>query len=35
MTPAERRTIMDDLPAREPLLKKRRGGRAARLDRLN
>ena len=35
MTPAERRAIMDDLPAREPALKKRRGGRAARLDRLN
>jgi predicted Fe-S protein YdhL (DUF1289 family) len=33
LTPEERRTIMADLPARAPLLKKRRGGRAARVTR--
>ncbi len=33
MTPEERRTVMDSLPARAPRLKKRRGGRAARLAR--
>ncbi|WP_296765058.1 DUF1289 domain-containing protein [Sediminimonas sp.] len=33
LTPEERRTIMADLPARAPLLKKRRGGRAARVAR--
>ena len=31
MTPEERRRIMAELPARAPLLRKRRGGRAARL----
>lgn len=30
MTPEERRRIMAELPARAPLLRKRRGGRAAR-----
>ncbi|MEZ5723220.1 MAG: DUF1289 domain-containing protein [Paracoccaceae bacterium] len=30
---AERRAIMDSLPARAPLLAKRRGGRAGRLAR--
>lgn len=33
MTTEERRDVMDDLPTRAPLLTKRRGGRAARLDR--
>ncbi|MEM7597092.1 MAG: DUF1289 domain-containing protein [Pseudomonadota bacterium] len=33
MTPALRREIMDGLPDRAGLLKKRRGGRAARLTR--
>ncbi|UYV38775.1 DUF1289 domain-containing protein [Rhodobacteraceae bacterium D3-12] len=33
MTPEERRTIMDELDARTALLRKRRGGRAARLSR--
>ena len=33
MTPAERRAVMDELPSRAPRLKKRRGGRAARLNR--
>lgn len=32
-TPEERRAIMEELPSRAPRLKKRRGGRAARLDR--
>ncbi|SLN17352.1 DUF1289 domain-containing protein [Pseudooctadecabacter jejudonensis] len=32
MTPDARRSVMDDLPNRAPLLKKRRGGRAARLN---
>ncbi|WP_243612007.1 DUF1289 domain-containing protein [Shimia aestuarii] len=32
-TPEERRAIMQELPSRAPRLKKRRGGRAARLDR--
>ena len=31
MTPEARAEVMADLPARAPLLKKRRGGRAARL----
>jgi len=31
MTPEARGAIMADLPSRAPLLKKRRGGRAARL----
>lgn len=31
MPAAERRAVMDELPARAPRLKKRRGGRAARL----
>lgn len=31
LTPAARRAIMDELPARKPLLAQRRGGRAARL----
>ncbi|MFT5742434.1 MAG: putative Fe-S protein YdhL (DUF1289 family) [Paracoccaceae bacterium] len=31
LTPAARQSVMDDLPARAPLLRKRRGGRAARL----
>ena len=30
MDAEERRTIMEELPSRAPLLKKRRGGRAAR-----
>jgi predicted Fe-S protein YdhL (DUF1289 family) len=30
MTPEERRRIMAELPARAPLLRQRRGGRAAR-----
>ena len=33
MTPEERREIMATLPARAPELTKRRGGRAARLQR--
>ncbi|MFD1508784.1 DUF1289 domain-containing protein [Lacimonas salitolerans] len=33
MTPAERRDIMAALPDRAPLLQKRRGGRAGRLNR--
>jgi predicted Fe-S protein YdhL (DUF1289 family) len=33
LTPAERSTIMADLPTRAPRLSKRRGGRMARLDR--
>ena len=33
LTPAERQTIMADLPARAPRLAKRRGGRMGRLDR--
>ncbi|EAR52297.1 hypothetical protein OG2516_02634 [Oceanicola granulosus HTCC2516] len=33
MSPDERRAIMADLPTRKPLLARRRGGRAARLDR--
>ena len=33
MTADERREIMADLPNRAPLLRKRRGGRAARLQR--
>ena len=33
MDPAERRTIMSELPDRAPRLKKRRGGRAARQSR--
>jgi predicted Fe-S protein YdhL (DUF1289 family) len=33
MSPDERREVMAELPARAPLLQKRRGGRAARLDR--
>ena len=33
LTPAERRAIMADLPARLPQLAKRRGGRMGRLDR--
>lgn len=33
MTPADRRAIMADLPARTGLLRQRRGGRAARLCR--
>lgn len=31
LSPDARRAIMADLPAREPLIKKRRGGREARL----
>lgn len=31
MTPEERRAVMATLPARAPRLKKRRGGRAARI----
>ena len=31
MSPDERRAIMAELPGRAPLLKKRRGGRAARV----
>ncbi|MDW4547904.1 DUF1289 domain-containing protein [Defluviimonas sp. D31] len=30
MTPEERRAVMADLPARQPRLRQRRGGRAAR-----
>lgn len=33
MSPEERREIMEQLPARAPELTKRRGGRAARLNR--
>lgn len=33
MTAEERRDIMADLPNRTPLLRKRRGGRAARMQR--
>lgn len=33
MTPDERRAVMAELPERKSLLKKRRGGRAARLKR--
>lgn len=33
MSPQERREIMETLPERKPMLAKRRGGRAARLDR--
>ena len=33
LTPAERAAVMADLPARAPRLAKRRGGRAARLER--
>ena len=33
MTAEERREIMNALPARAPMLRKRRGGRAARLGR--
>lgn len=33
MTPEDRTRIMEDLPSRAPLLAKRRGGRAARLNR--
>lgn len=33
MSPEERRQIMADLPGRAPLLRKRRGGRAARMQR--
>ncbi len=33
LSPAERQTILADLPARAPRLAKRRGGRMGRLDR--
>lgn len=33
MTAEERRSIMDELPSRTKLLRKRRGGRASRLNR--
>ncbi|WP_397544534.1 DUF1289 domain-containing protein [Roseovarius salis] len=33
MTPDERRDIMEALPGRAPMLRKRRGGRAARMSR--
>lgn len=33
MSNAERRALMDELPARAPRLKQRRGGRAGRLAR--
>lgn len=33
LTPAERQSVLQDLPARAPRLKQRRGGRQARLDR--
>lgn len=33
MHPDERREIMEELPTRKPMLKQRRGGRAARLAR--
>lgn len=32
LTPAERRAVMEDLPARSPRLARRRGGRLGRLD---
>ena len=32
MTQDERRDVMADLPARAPLLRRRKGGRAARLE---
>ncbi len=32
MPPEKRRAVMDELPSREPLLRRRRGGRAARLE---
>lgn len=35
MPPHERRAVMAELPGRAPLLRKRRGGRAARLKRDN
>lgn len=34
MAPEERREIMGALPDRQPMLRKRRGGRAARLGRV-
>lgn len=33
MTPEDRRAVMAELPARAPLITKRRGGRKARLER--
>ena len=33
LTPDQRRAVIADLPARAPLLQKRRGGRMGRLDR--
>ena len=33
MTPEDRTRVMDELPARAPRLAKRRGGRAARVNR--
>ena len=33
MSVAERKAVLDDLPARQPRLTKRRGGRMGRLDR--
>lgn len=33
MSPPERRAVMDQLESRRPKIAKRRGGRAARLDR--
>ena len=33
MAPDERRAVMAELPGRAPLLRKRRGGRAARIKR--
>ena len=33
MSPEDRRAVMADLPARAPLIAKRRGGRKARLER--
>jgi predicted Fe-S protein YdhL (DUF1289 family) len=33
MTPEARRAVMAELPARAPLLRQRRGGRAGRLAR--
>jgi predicted Fe-S protein YdhL (DUF1289 family) len=33
MSPDARQAVMDDLPDRSPLLRQRRGGRAARLNR--
>ena len=35
MTPEARRAIMDELPSRKGLLTQRRGGRAARLGRVD